>query len=159
MDAAAKRKLLRHIPCGLYVVGVKSGGELHGFTGSWVSQISMDPPCIVIGVRADSKSFEMIKSGKVLTVNYIRKENKATLEHFFKPPALSGNRLGTFPFTTGKTGAPILEEAVGFLECEVRKVVDGFGDHAAVIAEVIEAFVKDDVAPLIMSDTPWHYGG
>ena len=159
MDEAAKQKLLRWIPCGLYVVGVKSGADLHAFTGSWLTQISMKPPLVLVGVRNDSRSLQMIKEGKVLTVNYIRKENKKTLEHFFKPVSVDGNRLGGYPFKAGKTGAPLLDEAVGYLECEVRHVQDGFGDHAAVIAEVVDAVMKEDVSPLIMSDTPWHYGG
>jgi len=46
------------------------------------------------------------------------------------------------------------------LECEVKHIADGFGDHTAVIAEVIHAEVKDpDAKVMVLSDTPWHYGG
>ncbi len=160
MDPDAKKKLLRRIPCGLYVVGLRAGDERHGFTASWFSQVSMKPPCVMVGVRSDSRSFEMMKEGKVFSVNFIRKQNKATLEHFFKPStSRDGDRLGSFPCETGSTGAPILKEAVGFLECEVRKIVDGFGDHAVVVAEVVNARLFEDVEPLVMADTPWHYGG
>lgn len=159
MDLEAKRKLLRKIPSGLYVVGVRADKESHAFTGSWLTQISMKPPCILLGIREDTRSFEMVKKGRVLTVNYIRKENKKTIEHFFKPVSGDGDRLGGYPFHEGKTGAPILEEAIAYLECEVRAITEGFGDHSGVIAEVVEAVIKEDMDPLVMSDTPWHYGG
>lgn len=159
MDMDAKKKLLRWIPSGLYVVGVKAGDEVHAFTGSWMSQASMKPPCIMLGVRKDTRSFNMIKDSKVLSISYIRKENAKTLENFFKPVPQNGDRLGEFPFFKRRTGTPILEEALGFLECEVKHIIDDYGDHAAVIAEVIEAELREDVAPLVMSDTPWKYGG
>src|SRR6185503_2759568 len=100
-------------------------------------------------VRKDSKSFEMLSKARVFTVNYIAKDRRATLEHFFKPAtSREGNRLGPFPFKTGKTGAAILDEAVGHLECEVRSITDSFGDHAVVVAEVIDAVISKDADPL-----------
>ena len=159
MDLHAKKSLLRKIPYGLFVVGVKAGDKLHAFTASWLSQISMKPPAIVIGVRKNSRPLPMIRRGKVLTVNFIRKENRDTVAHFFKFVAHAGNKLGHYHFHIGETGAPILDEAIGYLECRVKKIVSGFGDHSAVIAEVTNAKIKEDVSPLLMSDTPWHYGG
>ena len=159
MDLLAKKKLLRQIPSGLFVVGVKSGQKLHAFTASWVTQISMKPPVIVMGVRKDSRALNRIRRGRVLSVNYIRKGNKDTVAHFFKPVVHEGNKLGRYHFHIDQTGAPILDEAIGYLECRVRKITGGFGDHAAVIAEVVNAKVKEDMPPLVLSDTPWHYGG
>jgi len=159
MNPDIKKKLLRKIPYGLYVIGVKSGDDLHGLTGSWLTQVSMNPPVIAIGIREGTKSLEMIKQGKVLTVNFISKGGRAIIEHFFKSATREGNRLGQYAFHTGKTGAPILDEAIGCLECEVKQIADGFGDHAIVIAEVVEADLPSDADSLVMSDTPWHYGG
>ncbi len=159
MDLHAKKKLLRDIPNGLFVIGVKSGEKLHAYTGSWVTQISMKPPVIVLGVKIGSKSLRMLRKGRVLSVNYIRKENKDTVAHFFKPVVREGNRLGHYHFHLNKTGAPVLDEAIGYLECSVKKIVSGFGDHAAVIAEVVNAHIKEDLPPLVLSDTAWHYGG
>jgi flavin reductase (DIM6/NTAB) family NADH-FMN oxidoreductase RutF len=159
VDPAAKTKLLRAVPTGLYVIGLKAGDELHGFTASWLTQVSLNPPCVMLGVRAGTRSYEMIRAGRVFTVNFIRREHKSTIEHFFKPVSQNGGRLGNFSFRIEKTGAPVLDEAIGFLECEVRTVADGFGDHAAVIGEVVNAAVREDVPPIVMADTPWHYGG
>ena len=159
MNEEAKKKLLRKIPYGLYVIGVKSGDEYHGFTGSWLTQASMKPPMITLGVREGSHGLEMIKAGKVLTVNFFPKKAKDLVAEFFKPAPKTEGRLAGHKFHTDITGAPILDEAIGYLECEVKKIIEGHGDHALVLAEVVEAKVKEDVDSLIMSDTPWHYGG
>lgn len=160
MDNEQKKKLLRRIPCGLYVAGVRGDGECHAFTVSFLTQTSIKPPAVAMAVRKDGKSLEMIRQSRVFTVNYIDKSRRATLEHFFKPStSRDGDRLGPFPYRTAKTGAPILDEAVGYLECEVREIAEAFGDHALVVGEVLDAVLRNDVEPIIMSDTPWHYGG
>lgn len=158
MNEEAKKKILRQIPYGLYVIGVKAGGQHHGFTGSWLAQCSMKPPRVMLGVRHGTHSLDLLKEGGVLTVNFISKNDRKVLEQFFKPTPPSGNRFGDISYSEKKTGAPVLDCAIQYLECDVKSVVEG-GDHSIVIAEVIEAEVVKDEPPLVMSDTPWHYGG
>jgi hypothetical protein len=38
-------------------------------------------------------------------------------------------------------------------------VVDAGGDHALVILEAVEAECREQVRPLTIAQTPWHYGG
>lgn len=158
MNEEAKKNILRKIPYGLYVIGVKDVEGHHAFTGSWLSQCSMKPPRVMLGVRHGAHSFDCLKSGGVFSVNFISKEDKKVLEQFFKPSPASGNRFGDLKFSLKTTGAPILEKAIAVLECRVTDIVDA-GDHSIVIGEVVEAEVVSDQLPLIMSDTPWHYGG
>ena len=158
MNEEAKKSILRKIPYGLYVIGVKSGKELHAFTGSWLSQCSMKPPRVMLGVRHGTHSVEMVKAGKVFSINFLAKSDKKILEQFFKPTPASGNRFGDLGFSLKKTGAPILNDAIAYLECEVKNIHEE-GDHSIVIGEIVGAEVLKDEHPLIMSDTPWHYGG
>ena len=52
--AAAKKTLLRKIPHGVFICGVAENGEVNGFTASWVTQGSFEPPLVVMAVRSDS---------------------------------------------------------------------------------------------------------
>ena len=158
MDEMAKKNILRKIPYGLYVIGVKDGDSHHAFTGSWFSQCSMKPPRVMLGVRQGTQSLEMLRQGRVFSVNWLAKEDKKILEQFFKPTPPSGNRFGELSYQLKKTGTPILDVSLAYLECEVVHIYDA-GDHSIVIGEVINAESVRDEAPLIMSDTPWHYGG
>ena len=158
MNPEAKKNVLRKIPYGLYVVGLKDGKSHHAFTGSWFSQCSMNPPRVMLGVRQGTHSLDLIKREKVFSVNFLAKTDKKIFEQFFKATPSNGDRFGEVKFQVKKTGAPILDAATHTLECEVKDIFDA-GDHSIVIGEVIEAEILRDEAPLIMSDTPWHYGG
>ncbi|MBI3997263.1 MAG: flavin reductase [Candidatus Omnitrophica bacterium] len=159
MDPQAKKIALRKIPHGVYVVGLKHKAQLNAFTATWLTQVSFTPPLVALGIRKDAHSFDMMKRGKVFSVNLLGKDQKALAEHFVKPAAVMGEKLKDVKYRGGKTGAPILEEAIAFFECEVREIANQHGDHAVVIGEVVDAGVRADVPVLTLMDTGWHYGG
>ena len=159
MDAQAKKTILRKMPHGVYIVGVRNGAEVNAFTGTWLTQVSFTPPLVALGIKKDSHSFEMIKQGRVFSVNFLKKDQKAVAEHFVKPATVVGEKLKEVRYRTGTTGSPILEESLGFIECEVREIANEKGDHAVIIGEVVEAGVHTDEAALTLMDTGWHYGG
>ena len=159
MDLQAKKTALRKIPHGVYIVGVKQDAQLNAFTATWFTQVSFTPPLVALGIKKDSHSFEMIQQGKVFTVNLLGKDQKSIAEHFVKPATVVGEKLKAVPHRLGKTGAPVLEEAIAYVECEVREIANDHGDHAVVIGEVVEAGVRKDEPALTLMDTGWHYGG
>ena len=158
MNEEAKKNILRKIPYGLYVIGVCEGRMHHAFTGSWLSQCSMKPPRVMLGVRHATHSLAMIEKSRVFSVNFVAKSDRKILEQFFKATPSNGNRFGELTFQLKKTNTPILDRAVAYLECEVKEIVNA-GDHSVVIGEVVEAEVVKEEPALVMGDTPWHYGG
>ena len=56
LNTDAKKTLLRKIPHGVFICGVAEGELVNGFTASWVTQGSFEPPLVVMAVRADSTS-------------------------------------------------------------------------------------------------------
>ena len=159
MDLNAKKIALRKIPHGVYIVGVKQGGQLNAFTGTWFTQVSFTPPLVALGVKKDSHSFQMIQQDRVFTVSLLGKDQKSIAEHFVKPATVIGEKLKDVPHRVGITGAPILSEAIAYVECQVREIANAGGDHAVVIGEVVEAGVRKDEPALTLMDTGWHYGG
>ena len=159
MDAQAKKTILRKMPHGVYIVGVRNGTEVNAFTGTWLTQVSFTPPLVALGVKKDSHSFEMVKQSRVFSINFLKKDQKSVAEHFVKPATVVGEKLKEVRYRTGVTGSPILEESLGFIECEVREISNEKGDHAVIIGEVIEAGVHTDEPALTLMDTGWHYGG
>ncbi|MGH9037414.1 MAG: flavin reductase, partial [Acidimicrobiia bacterium] len=69
--------------------------------------------------------------------------------------------LNGFAVHDGRTGAPILDQAVAYVDCEVRQPVD-CGGHTFFIGEVIDAAfqVEDEETEVLrMEDTRMSYGG
>lgn len=159
MDLQAKKIALRKIPHGIYIVGVKQDSQINAFTATWLTQVSFTPPLVAVGIKKDSHSLAMIKQDRVFSVHLLGKDQKAIAEHFVKPAAVVGEKLKDVRYRLGKTGAPVLEEAIAYVECELREIANEQGDHAVVIGEVVEAGVRQDVPALTLMDTGWHYGG
>lgn len=160
MDLEAKKIALRKIPHGVFIVGTTQDGQLNAFTATWLTQVSFTPPLVAVGIRKDSHSLAMIQHSRVFSVNILGKQQKSVAEHFVKPATVVGEKLKDVPHVLGKTGTPILDEAIAYVECEMREIANQAGDHAVVIGEVVEAGVrsKEELA-LTVTDTGWHYGG
>ncbi len=158
LDQESKKVLLRKIPHGLFVCGVREGDDVNGFTASWVTQGSFDPPLVVMAVKADGSSHGIIQRTKRFALNVLRSDQKDLAAVFFKPQKALGGRFETAPFHFGSLGLPILEDSVGGFECElIGQVIHG--DHSVFVGEVKSAYLHNDVEALNLSSTGWSYGG
>ena len=157
-----RRRALWKMPYGLYVIGSRAGDRRNGMTANWVTQLSFDPKLLGVAVEKDAFTHELISEGGVFSLNIVDREDRAIVRKFTKPVEVDpgGGMLNGFPFHDGRTGAPILDQAIAFAECEVRQTVPT-GSHTLFIGEVVDAaFQKpEDTAPLRMEDTRMIYGG
>lgn len=158
MDPEVRKKALRRIVHGVYVIGVKGQARLNAFTATWVSQVSFEPPLVAIAVRRVGVSHPMIEESRVFVVNFLGSGQKPLAQHFLKPAHLGWDKLAGIPHRLGVTGAPILEEAAAFVECRVQEIYP-VGDHSIVVGQVVEAGASGEVDPLTLKETGWHYGG
>jgi flavin reductase (DIM6/NTAB) family NADH-FMN oxidoreductase RutF len=158
LDEQAKKTMLRKIPHGLYICGVKDGDEVNGFTASWVMQASFQPPLVVNCVNKNSISHAMIQSSQVFALSFLEDGQKDLAQTFFKPQRRVGNKFEDVEFYLGETGCPIISAALGYVECRVVGSVEQ-GDHTVYVGEVIASGVHRDGAPLLLESTGWQYGG
>jgi flavin reductase (DIM6/NTAB) family NADH-FMN oxidoreductase RutF len=158
LDEQAKKTMLRKIPHGLYICGVKDGDEVNGFTASWVMQASFQPPLVVNCVNKNSISHAMIQSSQVFALSFLEDGQKDLAQTFFKPQRRVGNKFEEVEFYLGETGCPIISAALGYVECRVVGSVEQ-GDHTVYVGEVIASGVHRDGAPLLLESTGWQYGG
>jgi flavin reductase (DIM6/NTAB) family NADH-FMN oxidoreductase RutF len=158
LDAAARKTLLRKIPHGVFICGVAEGEEVNGFTASWVTQGSFEPPLVVMAVRADSTSNGMIQRTGRFSLNVLSADQKDLAAVFFKPQKGVGGRFEAAPFRLGPLGLPVLDDALGAVECVLVGQV-AHGDHTVFVGEVKTATLHRDGAALELSATGWQYGG
>ncbi|HEY7071366.1 MAG TPA: flavin reductase family protein [Acidimicrobiales bacterium] len=157
-----RRRLLWSLPYGLYVVGSRAGERRNLMTLNWATQVSFDPKLMGIGVDKHAFTHTLIAEGGSYTLNTIAREDRAVVRKFTKPaeddPA--AGTLNGVPVHDGPTGAPILDQAVAWMACEVRQAVD-CGGHTFFVGEVVDcAFAQDEETPVLrMEDTRMSYGG
>ena len=131
-------------------------------TLNWATQVSFEPKLLAVSVEKTAVTHELIAAGGVFALSVIDREDRAIVRKFTKPTELDADAstLNGFPFRTGASGAPILEQAVAFVDCQVRHTVD-CGGHDLFIGEVVDAgFTKAEDTPVLrMEDTRMSYGG
>jgi len=157
-----RRRVLWTMPYGLYVVGSRAGGRYNLMTLNWATQLSFDPKLVGIGVERASLTHELIDEGGVFSLCLIDREDRAVVRKFTKPVEVDveARTANGFAFHEGRSGAPVLDQALAYVDCEVRQRVD-LGNHSLYIGEVVDAgFQKPEETPALrMEDTRMNYGG
>ena len=157
-----RRRVLWKMPSGLYVLGSRAGERRNGMTSNWVTQLSFDPKLVGVSVEREAFTHELVTDGGVFSVNLVAQEDRAIVRKFTKPVEvdLEAGTLNDFPFHDGSTGAPILDQAVAYLDCEVRQAVE-LGGHTLFLGEIVDCgFQLDEETPVLsMGDTRMNYGG
>ena len=157
-----RRRVLWKMPYGLYVVGSRSGDRYNLMTLNWATQVSFDPKLVGIGVEKEAYTHQLIAEGGVFSLNILSREDRAIVRKFVKPVEVdaAARTLNGFAFHDGPSGAPVLDQAVAFVDCQVRQPVD-CGGHTFFIGEVVAAaFQADEESEVLrMEDTRMSYGG
>jgi flavin reductase (DIM6/NTAB) family NADH-FMN oxidoreductase RutF len=158
MNADAKKAVLRMIPYGIYVLTADDAqGNVAAATVNWVTQSAFAPPLVVVGIKADSGTYKTVKTARAFALNMLGKDQKNLAFTFFRPADVSEGKISGQPYRKGATGAPILVDALGAVECAVNAIVEQ-GDHHIVVGEVVEAHLnkplsgRPDAAILEMKD-------
>jgi flavin reductase (DIM6/NTAB) family NADH-FMN oxidoreductase RutF len=160
-----RRRALWTLPYGLYVVG--SGGKKHGLkphfmTLNWATQVSFDPKLLGVAVEKPAVTHELIGSGGSFSLCTVDRDDRQIVRKFTKPVEFdeAAGTANGFPFHDGPTGAPILDQAPAWFDCEVRQAVE-VGNHTFFIGEIVACgFQRDEDTPVLrMEDTRLNYGG
>jgi flavin reductase (DIM6/NTAB) family NADH-FMN oxidoreductase RutF len=157
-----RRRVLWTMPSGLYVIGSRAGGRRNLMTANWVTQVAFDPKLVAVSVEREALTAALIGDGGVFSVSIVDRDDRAIVRKFVRPVEHDegAGTLNGFSFHDASTGAPILDQALAYLDCEVRERVP-VGGHVLFVGEVVEAgFQRDeDSLPLRMEDTRMSYGG
>lgn len=157
-----RRRVLWSLPYGLYVVGSRHGDRRNGMTINWVTQLSFEPKLVGISVEGTAFTHELITEGGCFAISTIDREDRAIVRKFTKPVDVdpAGMTLNGFGFRDGLSGAPVLTQAVAWVDCALRQSVP-CGGHTLFIGEIIDCgFQAPEETPVLrMEDTRMNYGG
>ena len=142
MNPDHKKTVLRMIPYGIYVLTSDDGkGNISAATVNWVTQTVFAPPLLVVSVKTDSGTYQTVETAQTFALNMLGKDQKSLAFTFFRPADVSDGKLSGQSFRKGTTGALILIDALGAVECRVVSIVEQ-GDHHIVVGEVIDVHLS-----------------
>ena len=143
--------LLRQITHGVYVIGVADNRRVNAFTAAWIMQISFDPLLLALSINPRHSSYRLLNTGGVCSVNVLSHDQFNLAQHcgtLNLPDKLVGVK-----WRRGSTGAPILTDALAYLDCKVSHYCDA-GDHKLVICKVVDGDILNPRAvPMLYCDT------
>ncbi len=159
LDDQLVNRLTWKIPNALALIGSRAGTERNGMTASWITQLSMEPVLIGVGVDNTAVTHRLISEGGSFTVNLWNAEDTRVFVKFSKPAAYADGTLNGRAVGEATTGAPVFEEAIAWMDCEVRHAID-LGTHTLFVGELVDgAVLLDEARSASMSDTRMKYGG
>ena len=146
-------ELFRRLSVGVYVIGVPDG-ERHGaFTAAWVTQVSFDPPLLVLSVNPQNASYALLRTGGVFTVNVLERGQLELARRFGTTSSREEDKLAGFAWHPAGNGAPVLDDALAYFECELQDRHPA-GDHELVIGLVLGGRVLDpNAVPMLYAET------
>jgi len=136
-------KALGRVSGGLYVVTAAQGSARTAMIASWVSQASFKPLGLTIAVAKDRAIESLMQIGDVFALNCLPEDGYQDLmKHFLKRFGPGQDRFEGVSVRTGSNGAPLLTDAVAFMECRVQSRLET-ADHWLVYAEVTDGAVTN----------------
>lgn len=159
LDDELVNRVCWKIPNALALVGSRSGDEWNAMTTTWITQVSMAPVLIGVGVDNTAAIHRLITAGGSFTVNLWPADETRVFVKFSKPAVKDGTTLNGREVSEAPSGAPVFAEALAWMDCTVRQSVD-LGTHTLFIGEVTAAAILDDERRAAnTSDTRMKYGG
>lgn len=159
MDGVTKKSVLRLFTYGLFAVTASHQGEVSAMTANWLSQASFEPPMLMLAVEADSQSRRVIEASNAFALNVLASGQRELAGRLGRASARNPDKLAAIAWRPGQTtGAPLLEDALAWLECRVTGSLPA-GDHVVVVAEVVEVGLNREGQPLTMAEAGFRYFG
>ncbi len=114
---------------------VNADGERLGLTVGTVLSLSLEPPLVGVSVSRQAAMHELLREAGAFALSLLRGDQEAVAQHFARgvPPLAHWHGI---EWHEGSSGAPLLEDALGWVEA---RLVDehATGDHTLFVGGVV----------------------
>jgi flavorubredoxin/flavin reductase (DIM6/NTAB) family NADH-FMN oxidoreductase RutF len=129
-------KALGRISSGLYIITAKRGDVAGAMVASWVSQASFQPLGVTVAVAKDRAIESLMQVGDRFVLNVLQEgQHLLLMKHFLKRFPPGADRFAGVKTVAADNNAPILVDALAYLECEVASRME-CSDHWIVYSSV-----------------------
>jgi flavin reductase (DIM6/NTAB) family NADH-FMN oxidoreductase RutF len=139
------RDALRNFASGVTVVTIKTGEQIHGLTVSAFASVSPEPPLIAVIIDHRHRAHALLEQdGAVFAVNILRQSQIELANRFAWVKDEDRFLAGTW--SVAVTGAPVLADALAWLDCTVVGRHPA-GTHTIYVGEVQASRVPPPAEP------------
>lgn len=147
----AVQELFWRIDPAIWLLTSCSGERRGGLIASHVSQASIVPdlPRLLVGLSCRHYTRELVEESAAFALHLLCEEQLAWVWRFGLESGRDVDKLDGLTVRNGKTGSPILEQAIGWLDCRVEDRLE-CGDRTVYLAEVVDGEILRDDQPLTL---------
>lgn len=140
-------EVLRRQPSGVSIVTVDAAGQRVGLTVATLVSLSLEPPLVGVAIARQAALHELLREARIFGVSLLAAGQEPLAEHFARgvPPIGMWEGIAA---TRGESGAPLVDGALGWLECRVRDELET-GTHTLFVGEVLHAETGVEDPPLL----------
>lgn len=145
---------------GVTIVTTVFEGEFYGLAVAWSMRIAGSPYLVMAAVAHNSHTHDFVEKAGCFAVNILADDQVGVARHFGRQTGRETNKFSRqdLYWETRETGAPILLDAMGYLDC---KLLDGYdppgGDHTLFIGQVVDAAKLREGEPLVYRRQDYPY--
>lgn len=133
-DPSNFRAALGFFATGVAIVTAVDGGEPVGMACNSFTSVSLEPPLVLFCASKASSTWSRIQAAGAWVANIVRDDGEDLTRRFADRGA---DRFASVGWQPGRTGAPVLDDALAYVDCETVAEHDG-GDHVIVVGRVVE---------------------
>lgn len=151
LSADEFRRGMRQLALPTAVVTTAHAGVRGGLTVSSLCSVSTEPPRLLVCINTAASAYPLLRASRVLAVNMLAEGQGALCMRFGSSRCSGEARFAEGRWETGRSGAPILADALASFDCEVVEMHES-ATHAIVIADVVELRTAPAAMPLLYRD-------
>jgi flavin reductase (DIM6/NTAB) family NADH-FMN oxidoreductase RutF len=142
------------MPTGVAVLTVDARGQRVGLTVATLVSLSFEPPLVGVAIARQAAIHELLREAGTCALSVLMADQRELADHFARgvPPIAMWQGVAT---RDGLNGAPLLEGALGWLECSVVDEL-ATGSHTFFVCNVDYAEPGTGGAPLLRLDGVYH---
>jgi flavin reductase (DIM6/NTAB) family NADH-FMN oxidoreductase RutF len=145
--------LFRCLSAGVYIVGTGHGEKRSAFTAAWITQVSYDPLLLVVSINPRNATYPVLIANRGFAISVLKAGQAELARRFGTRSGRDEDKLAGVGWHPARSGAPILNDALAYFDCEVTQIVPA-GDHELVIGRVVAgANVDPDARPMVYAET------
>lgn len=115
---------LGQIPCGLFILTSSFNDRRSGVLTRWVQPCSSTPPHVMVAVPRGLPIEPLIRDSRSFALCQVGANDRLLIKNFQECPPQDEDPFVTLPSHSAPSGSPIVDRAIGYLDCElVRHVV------------------------------------
>ena len=116
-----------------------SAGEPVGRTSQSCTSVSLDPPLVMFIPARTSRAWPLMQRAGHFCVNFLSADQAEVSNVMASKGA---DKFAGLEWSTSKTGAPLLDGVIGYVDCTVHTVHEA-GDHYIVVGKVQDMDLRD----------------